>query len=441
MTPRNIDIIIIGAGPGGYELAAEAHKRGLDVVIVERGDLGGTCLNRGCIPTKALLASAAIIRSAREAATLGIDINGIHPCYNRAVERKNEIVAQLREGVAMALEGVTVIKGDAKFTSSHTVEINGQLYSAPRIVIATGSEPTRLDIPGSNLAITSDELLSQTELPESVAIIGGGVIGMEFACILHEFGVKVSVIEYCKEILPPFDRDIAKRLRTTLTRRGINILVGAAVTEIGNDSINYIQKGKAVSLSTDMVVMAVGRRPVIPQGLAELGIEVTQRGITVDPTTMETTIKGIYAIGDVNGICMLAHAASAQGKRLLGEPVDLDVIPSAVFTMPECAMVGLTEEQCRERGYDIAIGKSLFRANGKAAAIGETDGLVKIIINKNDNLILGCHIMGPHASDLVQSIANVMTAKQPVDIIVKTIHAHPTLSEAIQTAAKSVIFS
>ncbi|MDE6153380.1 MAG: FAD-dependent oxidoreductase, partial [Muribaculaceae bacterium] len=270
-----MDLIIIGAGPGGYELAADARRKGLEVAIIERDKLGGTCLNRGCIPTKALLASASIAHDARAAVDFGIDIAGVTPCYCRAVERKDNIVSQLREGVAMALDGVSVIQGEARFVAPDTIEVNGERYSAPRIVVATGSAPARLPIPGSEYAITSDELLELKELPARVAIIGGGVIGMEFACILHEFGVEVSVIEYCKEILLPFDRDIAKRLRTALSRRGINIIVGAAVTSISQGSVTFEHKNKNVMLDTDLVVMAVGRRPVVPEGLAELGVEIT----------------------------------------------------------------------------------------------------------------------------------------------------------------------
>ena len=429
-----MDLIIIGAGPGGYELAAEAHKSGLEVAVIERDNIGGTCLNRGCIPTKALLASANTLRTAREASSMGIDIDGIIPCYSRAVERKDGIVAQLREGVAMALDGVTLIRGEARFISHDTIEVNGRRYSAPRIVVATGSEPVRPDIPGADKAITSDELLSMSDLPTSIAIIGGGVIGIEFACILHEFGVDVTVIEFCKEILPTFDRDIAKRLRTRLGRNGIRIIVGATVTSIGDGNVSYDLKGKTITIGAEATLMAVGRRPVIPEGLTELGVEITRRGITVNPGTMETGVHGIYAIGDVNGLCMLAHAASAHGRIFMGHDVNLDIIPAAVFSHPECAMVGLTEEQCLQRQLDIRVGRSLFRANGKAVTMNETDGMVKVIADSHSDAILGCHIMGPHASDLVQAVADMMTIGATADDIARSIHAHPTLSETVQAA-------
>ncbi|MDE7385917.1 MAG: dihydrolipoyl dehydrogenase [Muribaculaceae bacterium] len=429
------DLIVIGAGPGGYEFAAKACRQGFKVAIVERDSAGGTCLNRGCIPTKALLASASVIRAAREGAAFGVEIESFKPRYGVAVARKNEIVGQLREGVMSALAGVDYINGEARFVAADTIEVNGEAYSAPRVVLATGSAPARLPIPGSDLAVTSDELLEMTELPSRVAIIGGGVIGMEFACILHEFGADVTVIEYCKEILPPFDRDIAKRLRTALSRLGINIIVGASVTSIAQGQVTYEQRGKTLTIDTDLTVMAVGRRPVIPDGLEQLGLDVSRRGVTVDEN-FATNIPGLYAIGDVNGLCMLAHAATAQGDRLLGHDVNLDVIPSAVFTMPECAMVGLTEEQCKERSLDIAVAKTTFRSNGKAVAMGEADGMVKLIADRSTRQIVGCHIMGPHAADLVQAVADMMTARVTVDKLAMAVHGHPTLGETVKTAAE-----
>ncbi|MCM1450305.1 MAG: dihydrolipoyl dehydrogenase [Clostridiales bacterium] len=429
-------LIVIGGGPGGYELAAEAARGGYDVTLIERDLLGGTCLNRGCIPTKALLASADVMRMARNAARYGVDIPQVNASYHRAVERKNEIVDGLRQGVEQVLAGVNVVKGEARFVAPNAVEVDGLQYSADRIVVATGSEPARLPIPSAQLALTSDDLLAATSLPKSMVIVGGGVIGIEFATILQEFGVEVTIIEYCKEILPPFDRDIAKRLRSHLSRQGINVIVGAAVVSIEPGRVNYEQRGKQLSIDAHQVLMAVGRKPVIPAGLLELGVEVDRRGIVVDDN-MKTSVDGIYAIGDVNGRCMLAHAASAQGRVFMGEKVNLDVVPSAVFSNPECAMVGITEEQARQQGCDITVGKAMFRSNGKAVAIGETDGMVKLVVNAADRLILGCHVMGPHASDMVQAVADMMVARQPVDILVRTIHAHPTISEVMQAAALS----
>lgn len=430
------DLIIIGAGPGGYETAAEAAAEGLNVVIIERGELGGTCLNRGCIPTKALCRSAQVALDVKEAALYGVDVNSVTLNYQAAATRKDEVVAQLREGVEMALARCTVVRGEARFVEPRIVVVGEESYTAAKIIIATGSAPARLPIPGAELAIDSDRLLSMTAFPERVTIIGGGVIGMEFASILSAFDVNVTVVEYCKEILPPFDKDISKRLKMVLSKRGINIVTSAAVTEIKPDlTVVYEAKGKPAEVASDMVVMAVGRRPVLPDGIDKTGISVGRRGIEVDDNMM-TSVEGIYAIGDVNGRCMLAHAASAQGRRVLGKPVDLDVVPSAVFTTPECAMVGLTEEQCKERELPYKSAKALFRANGKALAMNESDGLVKMIVNTETRHILGCHICGPHAADLIQEVALAMANGLTIDSIADTIHGHPTLGEAVQQASR-----
>ena len=430
------DLIIIGAGPGGYETAAEAAAEGLNVVIIERAELGGTCLNRGCIPTKALCRSAQVALDVKEASAYGVDVNGFTLNYPAAAARKDEVVAQLRQGVEMALSRCTVVRGEARFVEPRIVAVGEESYTAPKIIIATGSSPARLPIPGADLAVDSDRLLSMTSFPERVTIIGGGVIGMEFASILSAFGVAVTVVEYCKEILPPFDKDISKRLKMALSKRGINIITSAAVTEIKPDlTVVYEAKGKQAEVASDLVVMAVGRRPVLPAGIDCTGITVGRRGIEVDDNMM-TSVEGIYAIGDVNGRCMLAHAASAQGRRVLGKPVDLDVVPSAVFTTPECAMVGLTEEQCKERQLPFKSAKALFRANGKALAMNESEGLVKMIVNTETRMILGCHICGPHAADLIQEVALAMARALPVDAIADTIHGHPTLGEAVQQAAR-----
>lgn len=435
---NSCDIIIIGSGPGGYELAANSVKHNLSTVIIERDQLGGTCLNRGCIPTKALCRSAEVADLVRNASSFGVEVNEFSLSYSKAVNRKNEIVEQLRQGVSMLLNGATVVKGEAKFTGENVVEVNGESYTAPRIVIATGSKPAMLPIPGAELAMTSDDVLSLEQLPESICVIGGGVIGVELASILSSFGVKVTIVEYCSEILPNFDKEIAKRLRTALSRRGIKVVVSASVTAIREGmEVDYESKGKTVTLNVDAVLMAVGRRPVIPEGVVELGVKTGRRGIEVNER-YETSIPGIYAIGDVNGECMLAHAATAQGERILGSEVDVTVVPAAVFTLPECSMVGLTEEQCREQGIDYIASKAMFRASGKALAMGEVDGLVKLIVDKESRKILGCHICGPHAADIVQEIALAISSQLTVDAVANTIHAHPTLGEVVRAAASTI---
>ena len=421
------------------EAAARAIAAGRDTVIIERDLLGGTCLNRGCIPTKALCRSAETVRTVREASRYGVDVGVFTPSFLSALERKDAIVAELRGNVESMLSKAEIVHGEARFVASDTVVVDNMEYMAPMIVIATGSKASVLPVAGAEHAVTSDGLLSLESVPESICIIGGGVIGVEFACILAEFGVKVTVVEYCREILPGFDRDIAKRLHNLLSRRGIDIITSAAVTGIsvdGSKCVEYTYKGRTEVIEAEEVLMAAGRSPVIPDGVADLGIEV-RRGITVNDS-FATSVPGVYAVGDANGRLMLAHAASAQAACLMGANMNLSVIPAAVFSSPECAMVGLTEEACKEQGMAFKSVKAMFRSNGKAMAMGETDGLVKIIVNPESRLILGCHICGPHASDLVQEVAVAMSGGLTIDVVADTVHAHPTLGEVIWEAARSL---
>ena len=441
------DIIIIGAGPGGYETAADAAAHGLTVAIVERDQMGGTCLNRGCIPTKALCRNAEVINLMRESELWGVKTGEMAFDYAPVFERKEAVVKQLREGVEMLMgaPGITAIKGEACLKDANTVVVNGEEYSAKNIIIATGSAPRGLPIEGADLAMTSDDILAMETLPKSLCIVGGGVIGMEFAAVFSTFGVEVTVIEYCKEILPPFDKDVAKRLKTVLSKRGIKIITSAAVNGIteGEDgmTVTYELKGKPQSVTCEKVLMSVGRQPVLPQGLDAVGVTVGRRGIEVDDNMM-TNVPGVYAIGDVNGRMMLAHAASAQGQRALhaiqgkADDIKLDIVPSAVFTVPELAMVGLTEEQCAERGLDVTVKKAFFRSNGKAVAMNETDGLLKMIVDNATRQIVGCHICGAHAADLIQEVVTAMNAGATVDLLARSIHGHPTLSEVTMTAAR-----
>ena len=443
----NYELIIIGAGPGGYEMAAEAAACGLNVAIVERDLVGGTCLNRGCIPTKALCRNAEVVNLMRDAARWGVNCGDITVDYSVAHARKDEVVKQLRDGVQMLLSqpGITLIEGEARFTGPHTIMVGDQEYTGKSIVIATGSAPRGLPIEGADLAMTSDDVLAMSDLPKSMCIVGGGVIGMEFAAIFSSFGVEVTVVEFCKEILPPFDKDIAKRLKQVLSKRGIKVITQAAVKSLakGDDGITvtYDLKGKEQSLVAERVLMSVGRQPVLPAGLDAAGINVSRRGIEVN-NEMETSVSGVYAIGDVNGLCMLAHAASAQGQvalnSILGEnhKVKLNIVPSAVFTVPELAMVGLTEDQCTEREMKVVVKKAFFRSNGKAVSMDETDGLIKMIVDASTRKIVGCHICGAHAADLIQEVVMAMNADVTVDVLALSIHGHPTLTEVVQAAAR-----
>lgn len=441
------DLIIIGAGPGGYETAIAAAREGMKVVLVEAEALGGTCLNEGCIPTKCLCRSAEVADLMKEAATFGVvaESGGIN--LVEVMKRKNEVVAQLAAGVASLLKspGITLVQGKATFAGPHEVIVGEEHFSAPHIMIATGSSAKKLPIPGADLpgVVTSREMLQLEQIPKRLCVIGGGVVGMEFASVFHSFGSEVSVVEYAKEILPSFDRDIAKRLRTALKRKGITFNVGAAVTEIskvdGGYKVAFVSGNKEGQVEADLVLMAVGRGPRLQHlGLDEIGMQYTSRGIVVDEN-MQTNIEGVYAIGDVNGICPLAHAATAQGRCALyhilgkdGAP-DLQLLPAAVFTVPEVAMVGHTEETASAAGLEYSIRKAFYRANGKSLSMGESEGIVKILVGP-DGLLLGAHVLGAHAADLIHELALAMHAKMGVERIQSLIHAHPSLSEILHDA-------
>ena len=447
---QSTDLIIIGGGPGGYETALLAAQRGLAVTLIERGNLGGTCLNEGCIPTKTLCRSAALACDMKKAAELGVAVGDWSVDFPTIMARKNAVVEQLRTGVEALMRHpkISLVTGDARFVDALTVEVAGERYAARDVIIATGSTAATLPIEGADLpgVVSSKELLDLHELPQRLTVIGAGVIGLEFASIFHALGSNVTVLEYAREVLPHFDTDMAKRLRQSLGKRGIVIETQAAVKSVAkiNSSlaVNYEKKGKTLAVEADVVLMAVGRKANVSSlNLDDVGIDYTQRGITVDDN-MLTNVPHVYAIGDINGKMMLAHAATFQGvcalNHIMGEScrVRLDVMPAAVFTMPEAATVGLTEEDCKERGIEYVAKKSFFRANGKALSIGEPEGYCKLLVAA-DHRLLGCHILGAHASDVVQEVCALITRGASCDDLALTIHAHPTLSEVVLSAARS----
>lgn len=431
------DIIIIGGGPGGYETAAEAAALGKKVVLFERDRLGGTCLNRGCIPTKCLCASAKRLNEIRTASELGVIAAEPAVDFSAVKKRMTEVTDTLREGIGNILEKVDVVYAEASVSGMNEVTAAGETYSAPTIIIATGSSPATLRVPGAETTMNSDAVLALDTIPESMVIIGGGVIGLEFASVFNSFGCKVSVLEYCKEILPGFDRDIAKRLRSYLSRKGIEIVTGAEVIAVEDGTqVTYLHKGKEKSIAGDCVVSAVGRCPLVPDGLDKAGIETDRRGFIVTDDNYRTTADGFYAIGDVNGRCMLAHAASAQGRVVLGKDVDFGVMPAVVFTDPECAMTGLTPDNIEDGAESYLSVKIPYGANGKALASGESDGLLKLVVDRNTRKIAGCHCVGAHAADIIAEAGTAMVAGMTVDdVAFREIHAHPTLSELLSVAA------
>lgn len=448
-------IIIIGAGPGGYETALLAAKRGVEVILVEAGPVGGTCLNEGCIPTKAFCKNAEVIDNLKDAESFGIVGLSYQIDFEAVAQRKNAVVEQLRAGVEALLghKNITLVRGKAQFSDAHTVTVetdgNLQEYSADHIIIATGSVSAALPVPGADLSgiLTSREILDLTDIPKRLCVIGGGVIGLEFASIFRSFGSEVSVVEYCKDILPRFDTDLAKRLKQSLGKRGIDIITQAQVSEIesADDAyvVKYIRKGKEESIVADKVLMAVGRKAnVASLNLEDIGLEYTHRGIVVNDV-MQTNIPHIYAVGDINGRMMLAHAATFQGivalDHIMGvaNDIDLSVMPAAVFTSPEAASVGKTEDECKEAGIPVKCLKSFFRANGKAVTMGETDGFCKLVISEENGHVLGCHLYGAHASDIVQEACAMITRKATIKEFQDVIHTHPTLTEVLQAALHS----
>lgn len=446
-------IIIIGAGPGGYETALLAAKRGVEVVLIEAGHVGGTCLNEGCIPTKSFCKNAEVLDGLRNAEAFGITGLDYKFDFSSVTARKNAVVEQLRGGVEGLLghKNITLVRGKASFKDQHTVVCDGTEYTAEHIIIATGSVSASLPIPGADQPgiLTSKEILDIEEVPQRLCVIGGGVIGLEFASVFRSFGSEVTVLEYCKDILPRFDTDLAKRLKQSLGKRGIEINTQAQVTRISMEGpeymVTYLRKGKEECIVADKVLMAVGRKAnVASLNLADVGIGFTHRGIAVDERTMQTNVPHIYAIGDINGKMMLAHAATFQGivalDHIMGveNNIDLSVMPAAVFTSPEAASVGMTEDECKEKGIPVKCLKSFFRANGKAVTMGETDGFCKLVVSDTpEKTLLGCHLYGPHASDIVQEACAMISCKATLGQFKDIIHTHPTLTEVLQSAVHS----
>ena len=440
------DLLIIGAGPGGYRAAEYAAKQGLRVAIVEQDEVGGTCLNRGCIPTKTYVHSAT---------------------FAEAFERQQQVVAQLRSGVEgiLSAPGITLLRGHASFINASTCSVSGgpscsvcgdaiatnapaipTTVTAKNIIIATGSSAKLLPLPDINdpRVVTSTELLQLSTLPKRLCIIGAGVIGMEFASVFQRFGSEVTVIEYLKECLPMLDSDIAKRLRKLLEKRGITFKMKTAVESLAD-------------IDADVILMATGRRPNV-EGLnleaAGLGSPAVN-GLPVDDNFRCIGATSIYAIGDVNGRQMLAHAAEMQAVRavnhILGrkDGIRFDIMPSAIFTEPEAACVGLSEDALKALAVsgsaadsrlpvDYRCRKAFWRANGKALAMGETEGMLKLLSAGDDDRIIGCHAYGAHAADIVQEVAALMCRDTTVDQLRDMVHIHPTLSEILRSAAEQL---
>lgn len=449
------NIAVIGAGPGGYVAAIRGAQLGGNIYLIEDREVGGTCLNRGCIPTKTLFRNAEIMQNLRRAGEFGITIENYRLDGKALQERKNKVVSQLVKGIEKLLssyKNIEFIPGKAQIKDEKTVLVNlkdgnTREITVDNIVIATGSKPTMTETKGIDLegVITSDDLLEMEEIPETLIVIGGGVIGLEFASIYQELGSKVILL--ASRILKNVDMEITRRLPMFFKKQGMETYVDIRAKEIVKEGdklkviARYKNKDEEIEVVGDKVLIASGRGPVVEGlNLDQIGIEYDDSGIKVDEN-FETTVKGIYAIGDVNNLgIQLAHVASAQGvyvmEKIMGlnPDINLDVYPNCVFTLPEVAYVGSTEGELKEKGIDYKVSKFLFAANGKALSLGEGEGFIKVFASKRDNRVLGVTILGPHANDLIHEGALAIANGMDVDSITRTIHAHPTLSEAFMEA-------
>ena len=450
------DITIIGGGPGGYVAAIQAAKMGARVILIEKEELGGTCLNRGCIPTKAMVRSSEIYRNIKDAEHFGLAAGHYPADIKPIVHRKDEVVKQLGQGIGYLLEQnkVTLLKGFGTLESENIVSVKENLYNTTiktgKTILATGSSSCMLPIPGMDSlnVLTSTEALSLNELPKKMAVIGGGIIGMEFAFLFSSLGVEITVFEYFDDILAVFDRDIIETITHSAAEHGINLVTGAKVNSIlenesGGCILQYESGEKDKYDLFEKVLVAVGRQPCYDGlHLEKNGISLTEnkKGILVDET-LKTTCESIYAIGDITNKIQLAHVASHQGivavKNIMGEKCEMDyaVVPSAVFTFPEFATVGISEKEAAEKGLSVKVGKFPFAANGKALTLGESAGFVKLIEDEKSGKLLGGAIAGPHATDLLGEITLAIRTGLKAEDIAETIHPHPTCGESIHEAA------
>ena len=447
-------VAILGAGPGGYICAIRCAQFGLKTLLIEERELGGVCLNRGCIPTKTILQSAHLFHDVCRSAKFGVNVENPSYDYGVVAARREKIVGQLRGGVAAVLKsyGVTVVEGRGRLISAHKIEAGGEEYEARNIVIATGTRATTPKIEGVDGAniLSTDDFLALRELPESAVIIGGGVTGIEFASILASFGKKVTVLKRSPEVLPGADEDVTRLLLRKLKQLRVTFKSGVTFKRISGEAektVEYVENatGKEARAAGEVVILCSGRTPNTDSlGLENAGIETVRGYIPVDDR-LRTNVVSIYAIGDVNGRHALAHAATAQGKAVAAEIASKPyvyndgAVPSCVYTSPEAAWVGLSQTQAEARGYTVRVGRYHIPAAGKALVMGVDTGLVKVVSDEKTGRLLGAAIISPRATDMIAEIAALISVGATAADLAGTIHPHPTLSEVMWEAADDLL--
>jgi len=442
ISEQKFDVVIIGAGPGGYLAAERAGARGKKALLIDKDkNLGGVCLNRGCIPTKTLLNSAKIFYTSQNSEQFGVTVSKAEYDLEKAMEWKDRVVSILTKGISyqMKRHNVTVITGHAQIIDKNTVSVEGKNYRANNIIIATGSSPAKLPIPGINKThvITSDEILNIKQLPEKLAVIGGGVVGLEFASYFSMLGVSVTVIELLPEILPDFDKDISSLLRKSMTN--CHFITSATVKKIDDKNIYYVKDDHEESFPVDMVLLAVGRTPNVSDiGLERINIDFDQNGIKINDK-MQTNQPGVYAVGDVTGKSLLAHSAYRMGevavKVMFGESDHMryQAIPWVVYTYPELSGVGLTEKEAKKQGRKIKVSSLQMRANGRfLAEHGNEKGICKVIVDADSDVLLGVALLGGVNSEIIYGAATMIESELRVKDIKEIIFPHPTVSEIIK---------
>ena len=452
---KHYTIAILGAGPGGYIAALKAAQMGARVVLVEKDHLGGTCLNNGCIPSKAILGSAELMHRIQHAAAMGLEVPaGTAANWGKIQARKDKILQTLRAGIKglLGARKATVLLGCATLAGAGRVVVSGaagvlEEFTADKIILAVGSVPSR--IPGwptdTRVVCTSDEALHWQTLPRKLLIVGGGVIGCEFACMMQPLGVEVTMVEMLPQILPNLDGQVAQTLRKILVARGIRIFTGVKIESLALGGAGAVAKlGNGESLETDRVLVATGRRP----NTADIGLETigltTERGFIRVNDRMETVLKDYYCIGDANGRCLLAHAASAHGvvavENALGQGHEFKApIPNAVYTFPEVGTVGLTAEEAQAQGFPVAVGNFPLSFLGKALAVNDPEGFVKVVRNRETGRLLGVHMIGHNATECIAAAGALLHQQVSVQDIAETVFAHPTISEGIKEAAEDAL--